>query len=87
MIKLRLVCELDYDENIMHSSDVESINWFVENILKGDNLLLHDNGDIGDAIGNIKVLELGAVGAKPPTPKPHNKKLLEDKLNGGSQDE
>lgn len=64
MAKLKLLIEVDYDAETMHSGDQckESKQWFMDNILlgKGENaepLILHSN-EIGDVIGEVKVLEV-----------------------------
>ena len=60
MKKLKLLVELEFDEYMMYGceSNTEAVNWFYEEILKGKNLLLFENEDIGDTIGKIKVLEI-----------------------------
>lgn len=67
MKTLRLLIELEYDDNIMHGDDPESTNWFYrvlldkeldgEPISKDDGLILHSNF-IGDTVGSVKVLEI-----------------------------
>ena len=58
MRTLRIVADLTYDDDIMHGSDPEAIEWFIENVLLGSGLVLHDNGDIGDHIGEMKVVSI-----------------------------
>lgn len=65
MSKLRLVCELDYDDETMHGEDEEAYGWFMD-ILMGEHIQLSDHGDLGDTIGTIKVIE---VAPKPPLNK------------------
>lgn len=55
MKKIKLLIELEYDDDVMHGDDPESIEWFNEE-LGSDHLWLWSN-DIGDEIGSIKVLE------------------------------
>lgn len=60
-MKIKMLVELDYDAVGMHGEDKESKLWFMENILlrRGitEPLLLHCN-EIGDTVGEIKVLEV-----------------------------
>ena len=56
MKKIKLLIELEYDDDIVHGDDPEAIEWF-NNELVSDHLLLWSN-DIGDEIGSIKVLEI-----------------------------
>jgi len=61
MKTLKMVVELTYDDNTMHDDIQESIDWFRNDILlqecEGDGLILHSN-DLGDSIGEIKVLQI-----------------------------
>ena len=63
MAKVKMLVELEYDAESMHSGDAdkEAKRWFMESTLlrKGikDPLLLHCN-DIGDTVGEITVLEV-----------------------------
>ena len=57
MTILKLTIELDYDAEIMHQDDPDAIEWFFKHILNDDLLILHSN-EIGDAIGEVKVLEI-----------------------------
>jgi len=59
-MKLQLTIELDYDAETMHGDEKDAVDWFYNGILRGDNLLLHDNGDIGDTIGTVKVIEINS---------------------------
>ena len=60
-MKLKLEIELEYNPDMMHGTDAESIAWFVEKVLKnpdeGEELILHSNC-IGDAIGVCKVTNI-----------------------------
>ena len=62
MAKLKMLVELEYDENMIHPNEPEAVDWFENDILLGDDgeLLLHSNG-IGDTIGSISVLKLRPV--------------------------
>lgn len=55
--KMKMLVELRYDASIMHGRDKEAKDWFFNEILKKDKLILHSN-EIGDEIGIIKVLEV-----------------------------
>lgn len=63
MKTLKMTIELKFDENKIHRDDPEAIEWFYNDILKRQNpnntqlLLLHCN-EIGDTIGEVKVLEI-----------------------------
>lgn len=61
MKTIKLVVELTYDDNVMHGTEQESIDWFENDILlqkaEGEELLLHSN-EIGDTIGTVKVLDI-----------------------------
>lgn len=61
MKKLRLMVELEYDDDLFHGDDAESIDWFYDNILfnrtKEGRLILHSN-EIGDEVGTIIVNEV-----------------------------
>lgn len=65
MAKIKMLIELDYDENMMHANEPEAVDWFENDILLGDDgeLLLHSNG-IGDTVGSISVLKLLSEGDK-----------------------
>jgi hypothetical protein len=52
---IRLVIDLTYDTDVMHSDDEDSIEWF-NGMLYGDDLQLADFGDLGDMIGSVKVI-------------------------------
>ena len=59
MKKLRMLIELEYDDEIMHHSDPDAINWFHQNVLlspsEGGELILNSN-ELGDSLGIVKVL-------------------------------
>ena len=59
MTRLILKIELQYDEDVMHSgdSDLEAKEWFFNNILLSEEMILHCN-EIGDSIGTVKVLQI-----------------------------
>jgi hypothetical protein len=56
MKTLKMTVELTYDDELMHSNDEEAENWFFNDILGGNNLILMDRGDLGDDLGDIKIL-------------------------------
>ena len=55
---LRIVAELTYDNDLMHGDDPEAVAWFRESVLMGTGLILHDNDEIGDHVGELKVLSV-----------------------------
>lgn len=55
MKKIKLEVLLIYDDKIWYD-DEESYNWFLKEVLKGKLHLI--SLDLGDAIGNVKVLEV-----------------------------
>jgi len=59
MRKIRMIIELEYDNDIMHREDAEAIDWFYNEILvgKGGQLILHSN-EIGDEIGKVKGIKI-----------------------------
>lgn len=60
MRTIKLIVELKYDANMMHGKDKESIDWFYNDILKTkrkNDLILHSN-EIGDEVGEIKVIDI-----------------------------
>ena len=58
MRTITITAELTYDAEMMHGDELDATDWFYSDILFGDNLLLHDNGEIGDTIGKVKMLHL-----------------------------
>lgn len=62
MSKLIMTIELNYDADLMHGDDKESIDWFY-NLLKNDKLILHSN-EIGDEVGTVKVLKISGSSPK-----------------------
>ena len=61
MAKIKMTIELDYDDDLMHGNDDDSIQWFFQDILKGDDLHLGDFGELGDIIGRVKVINITAI--------------------------
>ncbi len=59
-----MTIELTYDNETMHEEDGESLRWFMEDVLMGqgdeEGLLLFSSL-IGDTIGEVKVVGIGAV--------------------------
>ena len=55
MKTIKLLVELEYDDDVMHGDDPEGIAWFNDELIS-DHLWLWSN-DIGDEVGSIKVLE------------------------------
>lgn len=54
-MKVKMLVEFDYDEKTAYGNNPEARQWFFENILGGDDLLLLSL-EVGDEIGAIKVL-------------------------------
>ena len=54
-----MIIELEYDDELMHGTDQESMDWFYEYILLGKKglLLLHSN-EIGDELGKVEGLKI-----------------------------
>lgn len=55
-----MLVELEYDDKLMHGKSKEDIEWFYNDILKSkrkNDLFLHSN-EIGDEVGQIKILEI-----------------------------
>ena len=61
MKSIKMIIELEYDDEIMHSADKdkEALESFENDILLGTQglLLLHSN-EIGDTVGRVKGLEI-----------------------------
>jgi hypothetical protein len=62
MKKLRLLIELEYDDQTMHGEDEDSEIWFFEEVLlqktsDDSGLVLHSNL-IGDEVGAVNVLRV-----------------------------
>lgn len=57
MKRLRITGILEYDDEEMHSGDrdPEAREWFESEVLRGAHLMLHDNGELGDYIGDFAV--------------------------------
>lgn len=58
MTRLKIYGYLEYDDESMHGDDEESFDWFLKEILRGDNLVLMDTGDLGDIVGTFTVDEI-----------------------------
>ena len=59
MKTITIKAEVTFDDEIMYGDNTESQDWFYNEILKGEKgLLLHSN-EIGDTVGEIKILEIG----------------------------
>lgn len=64
-MKIKMLVELDYDGERMHGGTIEGSAWFFNDMLRDDVLTLHSN-DIGETIGEIKVLKiLSSIYEKP----------------------
>ena len=63
MTKIEMTIQLEYDETTMHEEGGESLRWFFEDVLggaDGETLSLWSSL-IGDVIGDVTVLGIGAV--------------------------
>lgn len=61
MAKVKMLVELNYDADGMHGDHEEAKRWFTETILlsKGsDELLILHSNEIGDTVGEVRVLEI-----------------------------
>ena len=61
MKTIKMTIELTYNDEVMHGDDPESIDWFYTGILMrkhGEDLLMLHSNEIGDTIGEVKVLEI-----------------------------
>ena len=56
MKTVRMIIEVDYDEQIMYGNDQEAKDWFFNSVLATGDLILHSN-EIGDEVGEVRVLE------------------------------
>ena len=63
MVRIRMLVELKYDQDLMYANDKEAKEWFFE-LLKNGKLFLYDYEEIGDEIGEIKVLQIIPRGKK-----------------------
>lgn len=67
MRTIKLEIELTYDDAITHGTDREAELWFYNDILRGMHLTLNDNGELGDSIGEVKVLSITPVDQEAPS--------------------
>lgn len=56
MKTVRLVIEVEYDDEIMYDNDEDAKDWFFNSVLNTGDLILHSN-EIGDKVGTVRVLE------------------------------
>lgn len=54
-MKIKMLVELEYDEKSLYGNDKEGVDWFFNDILKDNVLTLHSN-ELGDSVGEIKIL-------------------------------
>ena len=61
MKTLKMEIELTYDDDAMHGSEKDSLEWFFEQVMlePKEPLLLHSN-ELGDTVGEVKVLSISA---------------------------
>ena len=57
MKKIKLEIELTYDGELLYGTDKEAEEWFFTKVL-GSNLELYDKVEIGDKIGEVKVMRV-----------------------------
>ena len=63
MAKLRMIIELEYNEQVMHGDDKESYDWFICEVLAAspsdfpNALSLHSNL-IGDFVGDVELISI-----------------------------
>ena len=50
----RLMIELEYDDDLVHSNEPEAVEWFWLVVMGGE-LILHSN-EIGNEVGRVKVI-------------------------------
>ena len=62
MKTVRLICDLTFDESNFEGNSTSERDWFYSHILKND-LILHSN-DIGDSIGELKVIRVDRKSSK-----------------------
>ena len=60
MAKLLLIAILDYDADLMYSTDLEAKAWFLE-LLKWPDELTVWSSEIGDEVGTLQILTLEEV--------------------------
>lgn len=60
LARLRIEAVLEYDADMIHGVDPESIRWFLDDLLMNTELILHSN-EIGDAIGVLKITSVAQV--------------------------
>jgi len=60
MAKIRMVIELEYDDEIMHGDSEEDKEWFFDEILMNnlDGPLVLFSNELGDEVGIVKVLSI-----------------------------
>lgn len=61
MAIVRMLVELDYDNELHHGKDVDAIDWFVKDVLlnttEDGRLILYSN-ELGDEVGTVRVLKI-----------------------------
>ena len=53
-----MLVELKINDKMMYGNDEEAKEWFEKDILMDSELIMHENDQIGDSLGNVKVLEI-----------------------------
>lgn len=54
MGKIKIIAILDYDDRIMHGDDQEAKDWFINEVLLKETLIVHSN-EIGDEVGSLNI--------------------------------
>jgi hypothetical protein len=54
----KMLVELKIDDKMMYGNDEEAKEWFEKDILMDSELIMHENDQIGDSLGNVKVLKI-----------------------------
>ncbi|MBU6429695.1 MAG: hypothetical protein KGR26_11830 [Cyanobacteria bacterium REEB65] len=59
MKRLRLLIDFTYDDEMMHGGDGDPVarEWFMQLLLTRE-LILHENDEIGDDLGEVRVVEI-----------------------------
>ena len=53
-----MLVELKINDKMMYGNDEEAKEWFEKDILMDSELIMHENDQIGDSLGNVKVLKI-----------------------------
>lgn len=56
-MKIKIEAILDFNADLMYGDDEDAKQWFFD-ILRGQNLVLHENAEIADDIGTIQIVKI-----------------------------